>query len=149
MAFRSIMVPHDFSAPADGALELALELARSAGARIRLVHVFPLPMENVSPYEIAMPERLVGEVRAAASERLERLLARVRAAGLEGDAEVDSGPVAETLVERARADGVDLIVMGTRGLSGIGHLLLGSVAERVLRTAPCPVLTVPAARPHE
>lgn len=144
-SFRRILVPYDFSRHADAALDLAIELARLAGARIRLVHVFPLPMEMLSPYELPMPERLVEEVRAAASDRLERALVRVRAQGLEGDAEVDSGPVAETLVDRAAAWGAELIVMGTRGLSGFEHLLLGSVAERVLRTAPCPVLTLRAA----
>jgi len=66
----------------------------------------------------------------------------VRAAGLESDAEVDSGLVAEMIVDRAAALGVDLITMGTHGHSGLKHLLLGSVAERVLRIAPCPVLTV-------
>jgi len=91
-----------------------------------------------------MPPDLAEKVRAAASERLEAALSRVRAAGLEGDAEVDSGRAAEVIVERAAALGVDLIAMGTRGNSGFKHLLLGSVAERVLRTAPCPVLTVRA-----
>jgi nucleotide-binding universal stress UspA family protein len=144
VAFRSILVPHDFSAHADAALDLAIELARVSKARIRLVHVFPLPMEMLSPYEIPLPEKLVEDVRAAASARLEQSLARVRRAGLEGDAEVDSGPIAETLVERAGAGRAELIVMGTRGRSGLQHLLLGSVAERVLRSAPCPVLTVRA-----
>ena len=91
-----------------------------------------------------MPPALVGEVRAAASKRLEAALSRVRAAGLEGGAEVDSGRAAEMIVERAAALGVDLIAMGTHGHSGFKHLLLGSVAEHVLRTAPCPVLIVRA-----
>lgn len=141
-SFRDIMVPHDFSSHADAALDLAIELARLSHARIRLVHVFPHSMEMLSPYEIPMPAKLVEEVRAAASTRLERALTRVRAAGLDGEAEIDSGPIAETLVERAATRGADLVAMGTRGLSGFKHLLLGSVAERVLRTAPCPVLTV-------
>lgn len=142
--FRRILVPHDFSPHADAALDLAIELAGPSKARIHLMHLFQIPMEMLSPYEIPMPPALAEEVRAAASERLEAALARVRAAGLEGDAEVDSGRAAEMIVERAAALGVDLIAMGTRGYSGFKHLLLGSVAERVLHTAPCPVLTVRA-----
>lgn len=139
---RSILVAHDFSRHADAALDAAIDLARDTKARLHLVHVFPIPMETLSPYEIPMPPQLVSDVRAAASARLETALARVHAAGLEGEAEVDSGPVAELLVERAAERGDDLIAIGTRGLSGLRHLLLGSVAERVLRTAPCPVLAV-------
>jgi nucleotide-binding universal stress UspA family protein len=141
---RRILVPHDFSPHADAALDLAIELAGPSKARIRLMHLFQIPMEMLSPYEIPMPPALVEKVRTAASERLEAALSRVRAAGLEGDSEVDSGRAAEMIVERAAALGVDLIAMGTRGHSGLKHLLLGSVAERVLRTATCPVLTVRA-----
>lgn len=143
-SFRSILVPYDFSPHADAALDLAIAVARPVKARVHLVHVFSLPMETLSPYEIPIPEKLVEEVRAAASVRLEQALERVRAAGLEGDAEVDSGSISERIVARAVADAADLIVMGTRGLSGLQHVLLGSVAERVLRTAPCPVLTLRA-----
>jgi nucleotide-binding universal stress UspA family protein len=142
--FRRILVPHDFSPHADAALDLAIELAGPSKARIHLMHLFQIPMELLSPYEIQMPPVLVEKVRAAASARVEAALSRVRAAGLEGDAEVDSGRIAEMIAERAVALGVDLIVMGTHGHSGLKHLLLGSVAERVLRTAPCPVLTVRA-----
>ena len=142
--FRRILVPHDFSPHADAALDLAIDLAGPSKARIHLMHVFQIPMEMLSPYEIPMPPALVEEVRAAASARLEAALSRVRAAGLAGDAEVDSGLIAEMVVERAAALGVDLIAMGTHGHSGFKHLLLGSVAEHVLRTAPCPVLIVRA-----
>lgn len=146
-SFRSILVPYDFSPHADAALDLAIEVGRLAKSRIVLVHVFRLPIEMLSPYEIQIPEKLADDVRAAASTRLERALERVRGAGLKGIAEVDSGSIAETIVARAAADAVDLIVMGTRGLSGIQHVVLGSVAERVLRTAPCPVMTLRALDP--
>ena len=101
--FRRILVPHDFSPHADAALDLAIELAGPSKARIHLMHLFQIPMEMLSPYEIPMPPALAEKVRAAASERLEAALARVRAAGLEGDAEVDSGRAAEMIVERAAA----------------------------------------------
>jgi nucleotide-binding universal stress UspA family protein len=145
-SFRKILVPHDFSPHGDAALDLAIELGGLSKAHICVVHVFSIPMEMISPYEIPMPPMLVEEVRAAASVRLENALSRVRARGLKADAELESGgSIADIITERARALRVDLIVMGTRGLSGLKHLLLGSVAERVLRTAPCPVLTVHAA----
>jgi nucleotide-binding universal stress UspA family protein len=148
-SLRTVLVAHDFSPHAEAALDLAIDLARPSKARICLLHIFPLPMEMLSPYEIPMPPALVADVRAAASARLEKALARVREAGLPGEAEVDSGPIAETLVARAAATGADLIVLGTRGLSGVKHLLMGSVAERVLRTAPCPVLTAHAGGPTD
>ncbi len=142
--FRTILVPHDFSEHADRALDLAIELARGSSGRIHVLHVFHIPMEMLSPYEIPMPQNLVEEVRAAASARLEEALGRVRAAGLDGEVELDSGETASTIVARAGALPADLVVMGTRGLGGLKHVLLGSVAERVLRTADCPVLVAKA-----
>jgi nucleotide-binding universal stress UspA family protein len=142
--FRDILVPHDFSPHADAALALAIELAAASKGRIHLMHVFGIPVEMLSPYEVPMPMPLVEAVRDAATTRLDAVLARVRAAGVAADAEVEAGPIAEAITQRAAALGADLIAMGTRGLSGIQHFLLGSVAERVLRTARCPVLTTHA-----
>jgi len=69
--FRRILVPHDFSPHADSALDLAIEPAGASKARTRLMHIFHIPMQILSPYEIPMPPALVEEVRAAASARLE------------------------------------------------------------------------------
>jgi nucleotide-binding universal stress UspA family protein len=113
--FRRILVPYDFSAHADAALDLAIELAGPSKARIHLVHVFRIPVEMLSPYEIPMPAPLIEAVRDAASARLEAALARVRSAGVACDAEVEVGPIAETITERAAALGADVIAMGTRG----------------------------------
>jgi nucleotide-binding universal stress UspA family protein len=114
MRIRRILVPTDFSQASDAALAQARELAGALGASIRLVHVLD---------DAAVAGALAAD-------------------GLGHDAALLTGPVAGTIVEYAQSHAADLIVMGTHGRSGVAHLLLGSVAERVVRTAPCPVLTV-------
>jgi nucleotide-binding universal stress UspA family protein len=89
------------------------------------------------------------ELESVAQQSLEQAFQRVRAAGLDGEVMVLHGSPFEGIVSTARDQGVDLIVMGSHGRTGLPHLLLGSVAERVVRLAPCPVLvtrtTPPAA----
>ena len=144
LQIRSILVPVDFSEDAACALEMAISLARSFGARIHLLHCYPIQLGGISPYGLVVPESLDREVREAAAARLAEWREKVSAAGVEvGDSVTPIFP-SEAIAEEARARDVDLIVMGTRGLSGLRHVLLGSVAERTLRIAPCPVLTVKA-----
>ena len=81
-------------------------------------------------------------MRDAALEQLEELRQKVAADGVEAAAHMREGTAAEAISSAANDLGVDLIVMGTRGLTGLKHVLLGSVAERTIRVAPCPVLTV-------
>jgi nucleotide-binding universal stress UspA family protein len=144
MDVRSILVPYDFSADADVALERAIELAKVFGARLHLLHVFHQPVEVLSPYEIALPVTLIEEVREAAARRLAPVAQRARDAGVEVESQVREGSPSEQIEAEARSLGVDLVVMGTRGYTGLKHVLLGSVAERTVRHAPCPVLTVKA-----
>jgi nucleotide-binding universal stress UspA family protein len=143
--FRTLLVPHDFSPDSDAALDLAIELAREFGAAVHLLHAYHTPLEMFSPYGVALPTSVVAEVRQGAERRLGDELEKVRSAGLSGEAQVREGLPTRAIDEVARSLGADLIVMGTRGRTGIAHALLGSVAERTLRTAPCPVLTVKAA----
>lgn len=142
--YARIVVPHDFSPAADAALEAAIGLAKALGSELHLLHVYHRPVEILSPYEVPLPQSVVEEIRSAAKTRLERALEPVRAAGLEATPHVVEGVPAEAIAETARSLPADLVVMGTRGLSGLKHVLLGSVAERTLRSAPCPVLTVKA-----
>lgn len=136
-----IMLAMDFSPEAEEALDLAKKLAAEIGAGLRLVHALDLGLPLVTPYEIALPEGVVEAAQAEAEKRLAELARRTQAPGGVA-AEVRSGPTHTALVEAASDAGADLIVTGSRGLTGIKHALLGSVAERTLRHAPCSVLTL-------
>ena len=152
-AVRRILVPTDFSDTADAALDYARLVAARFGTALQLLHVIddPFVMEGLSA-EAYMTEAPV--LRSAllcdAQNRLAHRIVPLRAPSeIEGvpgpsriDAEVLFGHGAKTIAEYAADRGVDLIVMGTHGRTGVSHLLLGSVAERLVRHAPCPVLTV-------
>ena len=139
-----IMVPTDFSPASDVALEYARALAGEFSASIDLVHVFDDPFTSgafVGDGTVMMPLELRASLENWAREQLAERHAR-HANALPGSSTVLlMGAPARRIVEHANETGADLIVMGTHGRSGLGHLLLGSVAERVVRTAACPVLT--------
>ena len=138
-----ILVPTDFSENADQALAYAVSLAGQVGATVHLIHVFDDP-DRVALYSDAYVP-VPPEMRAALLTDIRRQLAtRTTAAGHEHvTTEVLSGaPPAQAIVEAAKRNRCDLVVMGTHGRHGMAHLLLGSVAERVVRTAECPVLVV-------
>jgi nucleotide-binding universal stress UspA family protein len=145
MAIRRILVPTDFSSGSLRALDYARELASGLGAEILLIYVFePLDFSGYSETFLPPPQltQALGEHRAKARERLQRLEAETAAQGLRVKTLLTEGAPAQTIVELARAEGIDLIVIGTLGRTGLAHLLLGSVAERVVRLAHCPVLSV-------
>jgi nucleotide-binding universal stress UspA family protein len=132
----------DFSKPAEQALALAIDVARDSRATIHLLHAYELPASVTMAYGIAIPQSVWDGVQEAATSRLAELRGRVEAAGLRAETHLVTAPAADAIVEAATTHGADLIVMATRGLTGLRHVLLGSVAERTLRLAPCPVLTV-------
>jgi universal stress protein A len=138
-----ILVPTDFSDSGDAALVYALNLADQLGATVRLVHVFEDP-DAISLYShayVPMPAEMRADILA---DIRRQLTARTTATGRKDvTTEVLTGPAAKTIVNCAIEQQSDLIVMGTHGRHGVAHLLMGSVAERVLRTAACPVLVVP------
>jgi nucleotide-binding universal stress UspA family protein len=140
--FRKILVPTDFSDCSAAALRVALDLALPLQARLRLLHVYPAPSLVFDPYGIQPAEPVLLEAPKAARQRLEQEVEEASGAGIEVDGEVREGAPAPQILEEAREWGADLIVMGTHGHTGIEHVLLGSVAERSVRLAPCPVLTV-------
>jgi nucleotide-binding universal stress UspA family protein len=138
-----VLVPIDFEDTSKAALAYASTLATRFGATLCLVHVFDdvyaaaaCTPDVYAPLPPVVRERIVGELK----EKLTALLPTI--GGQAHQADVVVGTPAEGIVEHASAVGADLIVMGTHGRRGLSHALLGSVAERVLRTAPCPVLTV-------
>jgi nucleotide-binding universal stress UspA family protein len=143
IALNEILVATDFGAASDAALAYARDLARQFGATLYLLHV----AEDVyvrlggDAYATALPA-MQKDVEEAARQRLETLARdaahEVRTMGTV----MTSGTPASSIVQYAREHAVDLIVVGTHNRGAVAHLLMGSVAERVVRTAPCPVLTV-------
>jgi nucleotide-binding universal stress UspA family protein len=136
--FRRILVPTDFSVSAERAWSLAQRLARTADAQLVLVHVISA---SASPLIRAGPASEAA--RKWAAEELEDCGGKARAQGLRVRVALRTGVAYREIVALAREDEVDLIVMATLGRGGIRRALLGSVADRVVRLAPCPVLTVP------
>jgi nucleotide-binding universal stress UspA family protein len=138
-----ILVPHDFSSHSVGAVRLAGEWADALGSSITLFHavepvVYPdFYAVDVLPGELS--ERLQRRSREALEEAASTLLA-----GRSCDVRVVAGRAGETIVETAVPTDFDLVILGTRGLSGLEHLLLGSVAEGVIRRCAIPVLSVRA-----
>jgi nucleotide-binding universal stress UspA family protein len=129
MIAQHILVPIDFSAAADQALEYAMALAGKLSVRLPLLHVMYTAPLAAAEGGAFLPD--LESIKAEARQRMERYRQRVHAAGLEGD-----------VIIMAQDKKVDLIVMGTHGRTGLQHVLLGSVAEKVVRLAPCPVLTI-------
>jgi nucleotide-binding universal stress UspA family protein len=147
MEIRHLLVPVDFSAGSKQALDYAVGVARTCGAKLTLLHVVELPSyvtDGHTPLHLTMALR--DDMQASAQRELARLLPEGSGAPVEIARRVVVGAPYQQILEAAAAERVDWIVMATHGRTGLSHLLIGSVAERVLRTAPCPVLTLrPAA----
>ena len=142
---ETILVPIDFSEHASRALDYAIELAEHFGAELHLLHSYPLhPGMASAAYGACIPADLDGAFRKAANEQLRECAEKVVARGLHVETNATSVPAADAISAYAEKARVDLIVMGTRGLTGLKHALLGSVAERTVRMAPCPVMTLKA-----
>ncbi len=141
--FETILVATDFSPTADRALEAARELVLAAGSgEIVLAHAKFVPRE-VEALAVYGAEKVFAQIEKAAVEQLDKRLAELVQAGVPArQVHVDGRP-SEVILDLARREGADLIVMGTHGRTGLSHVLLGSVAERVVRQAECPVMTVP------
>ncbi len=146
--FQGILCPTDFSDISRHALEHAIVIGRWYGSRITALHV-DTPMIVVGTSDLVSPaasELLPGESnRQRLEEQVRAWLSPATAAGLQTHVIVDEGNPATCILEHARTSSADLIVIGTHGQSGFERLVLGSVAEKVLRKAACPVMTVP---PH-
>jgi nucleotide-binding universal stress UspA family protein len=142
-----ILVPVDFSPHAERAFHYATTLAHRLGAQLSLLHVVEDPFVSgawsAEVYVPNVPELLDNVIRGAEGQ-LATLKESAAARGLTADTTVITGRPAHAIVERAREGGFDLIVMGTHGRTGLSHVVMGSVAERVVRRAACPVLTMHA-----
>jgi universal stress protein A len=140
---RRILVPTDLSDPSQHAVDYAVTLAHRFDAALYLVHAVHDPLAAPAAWELYIPDSPEKRQRRLdeARDRLRRIAAS-HADGLQVTIEVRFGSPTEEIVAAATAYGIDLIVMDTHGRTGLPHLLLGSIAEQVIRTAPCPVLAV-------
>jgi nucleotide-binding universal stress UspA family protein len=143
MRFRKILCPIDFSEGSRAALEAAVELAKDNGATVTLAHVYEMPA--VASYVARAGDYY--DLRGSVGNEVQRQLTQWRQAALDlGARSVDTwkaeGAPWHKIVELAADDQSDLIVIATHGLTGVKRMLLGSVAEMVIRNAPCPVFVV-------
>jgi nucleotide-binding universal stress UspA family protein len=136
---KRILVPTDFSETSDAALRYGAELARRFSARLYLLHVPEHPGEAA---EAEYPIGLFETMQNAAYDRLPHLLREEERRELRPECAMRLGTPWEEIVRHAEEHDIDLIVMGTHGREGLARVLLGSVAEKVVRKALCPVLTV-------
>jgi nucleotide-binding universal stress UspA family protein len=142
-----MLVATDFGAASDRALEYAITLALQLGASVHLLHVFEDPFVSgawVPELYVAGVPTMRATLIDGAARRLAALRLGVERAGVVVTSEVTIGSPGAAIREVAEARGIDLVVMGTHGRCGIARVLLGSVTEKVVRQAPCPVLTVQA-----
>jgi len=144
---KKILVPTDFSEFSKQAVDYAVELARRFDAEITLIYVLQDAVALFPEPGVAFPApgNYLQELQESSQQALERLRESLPAE-MTIQTVLRNGPPFVEIVRYAKEEGVDLIVIGTHGRSGLAHMLLGSVAEKVVRKAHCPVLTV---RPSE
>ena len=140
--FETILVPVDFSDHSKEALDTAIQMAHLFGSTIHLLHCYHIQTAGISPYGIVLPSGYYADLRDAAEKRLRDWHDIVSKEGIESESILSADSPSLAINLAAEEFKSDLIVMGTRGLSGLKHAMLGSVTERVVRLAPCPVLTV-------
>ena len=147
MAIAHILCPIDRSSVSRRAFDYAVSLARWCGARLTVLEVIDLTPPAAAA---AIPEMLLipDEIRQGVRDELTALVAPAVAAGVAADIRIEDGRVADRILHAAADAAADLIVVGTHGRSGVQRLVLGSVAEKVVRQAACPVLTVPPGDAH-
>ena len=139
---RKILAPIDFSDNSQAILDWAAHLALEHESQLLLLHAYHLPVEFQQLEGAYLPADFWASVRTEAETALDRSAQTLRDQGVQVGTIVCEGYAATVIVEEAERRGVDLIVIGTQGRSGLKHLLLGSIAERVVQKAHCPVLTV-------
>ena len=147
MQFRHILAPTDFSDYSQQAVVSAFELARTSGAKLTILHVVELRVEGYVPSAVnATWPIFLDDLERQATQDLAQLVPEAESSDVEVVRLVAVGSPHRKISDTAEAEQVDLIVMATAGRSGFSRLIMGSIAERVVRTATCPVLTI---RPRE
>jgi nucleotide-binding universal stress UspA family protein len=149
MIWKTILVPHDFSSSANHAVAIARNEAKAHGAKLILLHVIEMPSALVPdtvivPDETGAPINIKDYAMRQAERHLADLAERIAKDGVTATTFIRLGKPEDEIVKFASENKVDLIAMGTHGRTGLAHMLVGSVAERVVRTSKCPVLTIRA-----
>jgi nucleotide-binding universal stress UspA family protein len=146
MKTRRILHPSDFSSASRAAFARAVATAKTERAELLLVHVLApvIPPTGDGFVPANVYDDIERSIRADAQKQLDKLVAKAKTAKVRARALLLDGTPADRIVRAARAYHADVIVIGTHGRTGLARIFLGSVAERVVGTAPCPVLTVRA-----
>ena len=140
--FKHILVPTDFEKASAGALDLAATLAQAFDSKITLLHVWEIP---IYPYmDFMLNSDVITRVEDAAVKRLASALEKLRAVSPSAESQLKTGLPWQGILDAIQELKPDLVVMGTHGRHGVGHAILGSVAEKVVRLSHVPVLTVHA-----
>jgi nucleotide-binding universal stress UspA family protein len=144
MTIKRMLCASDFSPASRPALRLAQELARALKAKLILFHAYEtsVPIGNGGYLPPSVIHEMLTATRDAAGRSLKRLARSPQGKGLRISTLLAEGPAAAAIVRAAKKHRVDLVVMGTHGRTGVRRMLMGSVADRVIRTASCPVLVV-------
>jgi nucleotide-binding universal stress UspA family protein len=142
--WKRICCPIDFSDASRAAMEVASDLARRLGAELILLHAYPIPGYTFPDGSVVASPKMMQDLADQAQRHLEdwRMEAERMVGAPRVSADKGVGEPAVEIVSFARNRGVDLLVLGTHGRTGLEHALMGSIAERVVRRAHCPVLTV-------
>ncbi len=145
ITLKRILVPTDFSENSESAIEFARTFADEFNSEIHLLHVLAsdTAVAMGSDGFFSVSDDLMQEIRDGVTSRLQETAQPLKDAGETVVQEVREGTPFVEIVKYAKSNEIDLIILGTHGRTGIPHLLIGSVAEKVVRKAPCPVLTVP------
>jgi nucleotide-binding universal stress UspA family protein len=142
MRIRHILVPTDFSDGSTCAFETAVAMALDSGAKLTLFHVNHVPTTVFPDVILPLSPEIQRDLEHSVQLILDQWCERARAAGVDADTRTVFGATPNEICIAAEQLAADLIVIGTHGRGGLSHALLGSVAEKVVRKAPCPVLTV-------
>src|SRR5262245_37242739 len=144
MKLRRVLHPSDFSRASAGAFKRAMGLAKASRAELVLAHVMslPVPMAGDGYIPPKIWEEMEASSRAYAQKQMDALVAKAKKAGVRVKTLLLTGVPHERIVQAARSQRADLVVMGTHGRTGLQRFFLGSVAERVVASAGCPVMTV-------
>ena len=137
--YDRVLVPTDGSTASEGAIEHAIDLATQYDATVHALYV--VDVGTYSSLE-AGTDMVVDELQAEGTEAVEAVAAQADDAGVVAETAVETGIVHRSIVDYVDGEDIDLVVMGTHGRTGVGRVLLGSVAENVIRTASAPVMTV-------